>query len=234
MKLIALGDIHGRNIWKQILAKEDNFDKIVFIGDYFDSKDGISVLQEIENFKEILELKKKFKDKVVLLFGNHDFHYLNSINENYSGYNHTFQVNISEVLHEAIDEGLIQMCFVMGNLIFSHAGITKTWCKNNDVVLKDIQDSINKLFIYNPKVFAFVEHDNADRAGDDIFQSPIWVRPKSLLMDRIDNFTQVVGHTQVRHLILRDDVIFIDTLGTTREYFCLEDGVIESRSFLEL
>ena len=77
MKLIALGDIHGRNIWKQILAKEDNFDKIVFIGDYFDSKDGISVLQEIENFKEILELKKKFKDKVVLLFGNHDFHYLN-------------------------------------------------------------------------------------------------------------------------------------------------------------
>ena len=36
MKIIALGDIHGRTIWKQIISKEI-FDRMAFIGDYFDA-----------------------------------------------------------------------------------------------------------------------------------------------------------------------------------------------------
>ena len=32
MKIIILGDIHGRTIWKQIIEKE-NPDKIIFLGD---------------------------------------------------------------------------------------------------------------------------------------------------------------------------------------------------------
>jgi predicted phosphodiesterase len=40
MKLIALGDTHGRSKWKEIVEKENDADKIIFIGDYFDAKDG--------------------------------------------------------------------------------------------------------------------------------------------------------------------------------------------------
>ena len=36
MKTIFIGDIHGRSIWKDIVARE-NADRVVFIGDYFDS-----------------------------------------------------------------------------------------------------------------------------------------------------------------------------------------------------
>ena len=37
-KWIAIGDVHGRNTWQQIVNLEiDNVDKIIFVGDYFDS-----------------------------------------------------------------------------------------------------------------------------------------------------------------------------------------------------
>ncbi len=35
MKIITIGDIHGRDFWKKIL--EEPMDQLVFIGDYFDS-----------------------------------------------------------------------------------------------------------------------------------------------------------------------------------------------------
>jgi predicted phosphodiesterase len=36
MKIIALGDTHGRTMWKDIVAKESDADKIVFNGDLSD------------------------------------------------------------------------------------------------------------------------------------------------------------------------------------------------------
>jgi predicted phosphodiesterase len=41
MKTIAVGDIHGRDSWKR-LAEQESFDQIIFLGDYFDSKENIS------------------------------------------------------------------------------------------------------------------------------------------------------------------------------------------------
>jgi metallophosphoesterase superfamily enzyme len=72
MKLLAIGDIHGRDVWKDInfLA----FDKVVFVGDYVDSYIR-SDWQVYQNLKEIIDLKKQNFDKVVLLLGNHDIHY---------------------------------------------------------------------------------------------------------------------------------------------------------------
>ena len=39
MKTIAIGDTHGRSQWKDIVKKEKDVDKIIFIGDYFLEKD---------------------------------------------------------------------------------------------------------------------------------------------------------------------------------------------------
>jgi len=85
VRIIALGDTHGRTDWKQIISNE-KFDKVVFMGDYFDTYEDISPEQQKENFKDIIAYKKANMNKVVLLFGNHDFHYLRNINETYSGY----------------------------------------------------------------------------------------------------------------------------------------------------
>ena len=70
--------------------------------------------------------------------------------------------------------------------------------------------------------------DNMDMSGDDITQSPIWVRPHSLAIDMVDGIRCVVGHTQVKQLGLNEkfpNLILIDCLGFTDEYLVITDGV---------
>ena len=106
MKTIFIGDIHGRPIWKDIVAKE-NADRIIFVGDYFDSF-GIPGVDQIHNFKEICEFKRNSDKEVILLTGNHDLHYMH-IGETYSGFQPALQFDISQVLSENMD--LLQMAY---------------------------------------------------------------------------------------------------------------------------
>ena len=237
MKLLALGDTHGRKDWKNIVNQ--NADKIVFIGDYFDTHYDISANQQIENFKDIITYKRNNINKVVLLFGNHDFHYLRGIEEHYSGFQNEYKFDIQELIHGALADHLLQMCYVYRNFIFTHAGITKTWCKNNQVSLDNIERSINDLFQYQPAVFKFTPGESYNPYGDEICQTPIWVRPKSLFYDKIEGYTHIVGHTTQdiislgkRNIIINDEqkstenVIFIDTIGTSGEYLVIEDDIV--------
>ncbi len=158
MKTIALGDIHGRSIWKDIISKGD-FDKVIFCGDYFDTHDDISAVIQKHNFKEILDFKIANIDKVVLLIGNHDFHYMKGIKESYSGYQYTHAIDFQILINDAVKNDLMQLCHIEGNILFSHAGFTKTWCEEklgcstpNPDVLESI---VNELFKYQPRTFGF-------------------------------------------------------------------------------
>jgi len=225
MRIVALGDTHGRVLWKEIVAKEKDADKIVFIGDYFDTHYDITVDQQIENFKEILEFKKNNMDQVVLLLGNHDYHYLKGVYESYSGHKAFRALDINEVLQPAVDSGLVQMCFTHDKYVFTHAGVTKTWSSTYNVNLDNLQESINQLFLENITAFRFEMGNNYDQSGDDVTQPPIWVRIPSLFKDMIDGITCVIGHTTIKELTITDKLIGIDTLGTTGEYLEINDLV---------
>lgn len=237
MKIIALGDTHGRGIWKEITAKEDDADKIIFIGDYFDThSNGYSGNRQMENFKDIIAFKKANMDKVILLIGNHDFHYMKAAQETYSGYQHGYAIEIRELLEEALRENLLQMCYKHGDFFFSHAGLTNTWVEQsfvdepfdvNKPTLETIEQDVNDLFKYKPYYFRFNMGGNFSNTGDDVTQPPIWVRPASLMKDIFDGLRCVVGHTTVRQLGLNYElpkVILIDCLGTSQEYLAIEDG----------
>ena len=75
MKTIMIGDIHGRDTWKQIIAQEPDAYRIVFLGDYFDSFD-IKGVEQLHNFNEIIKFKQETHQDVIMLFGNHDYHYM--------------------------------------------------------------------------------------------------------------------------------------------------------------
>ena len=84
MKTLVLGDTHGRSFWKLITHIEQP-DRVIFIGDYFDSFD-IKGVDQIQNFKEIIEYKETARTKVgtleekkvevILLIGNHTLLYM--------------------------------------------------------------------------------------------------------------------------------------------------------------
>jgi len=216
MKIIAIGDIHGRDFWKDIQYEE--MDHLVFIGDYFDSyNQEISPADEIRNFQEIVELKRENTEMVSLLIGNHDYHYFEGINQRYERYQFGYETQIRQVLKEAMD--VLQMCYVHNSAVFSHAGITKTWCYNNGIDQSNLEQSINDKFLTNKSAFDFLER-LGDETGNHKAQSPIWVRPEALLSDKLPGFNQVVGHTRQKVHSIHDGVALIDVAGSL---FVMED-----------
>ena len=238
MKIVAIGDIHGRDTWEKIVEDNPDTDIFIFVGDYFDSFD-IPISLQLYNFKNILEFKRNNKDKVILLFGNHDYHYYDDIvpiREKYSGYQFTNNYEIKAMILEGIKENLFKMCHIHDNFLFSHAGVSMKWLKINipeydeSFLLvensKILEQTINDYFYYKPSIFKFAIGSNFDDTGDDITQSPIWIRPYSLNQNGLDNYTHVVGHTVQRYGIelYNSNILVIDNLP--KEYVIIEDGKI--------
>jgi hypothetical protein len=216
MKTIFIGDIHGRDIWKKIVESE-KADRVLFIGDYFDSFD-IGSAEQQYNFKEIIEFKEKGECEVIMLIGNHDFHYINTY-EVYSGFQRSagpaIQLLIKENLHH------FQMCYEMDNILCSHAGIGYDWLVNQNRYKEGepISNFVNEIWKYKPRNFEF--NGIFDPTGDDIMQTPIWIRPRSLMSGNKntflnDQYIQVVGHTEVKEipmkLMLENKLFLIDAL----------------------
>ena len=120
MKIVAIGDLHGNDIWKEIISAHRNTDIFVFIGDYFDSLD-ISPEKQINNFKDLITFKEANKDEVILLLGNHSYHYLGVCDDRYSGYQRAHASVYRDLLTDAIEKNLLQMCYTHRNFLFSHA-----------------------------------------------------------------------------------------------------------------
>lgn len=231
MKIVVFSDIHGSEKCQKLMIKERDADKFVFLGDYFDSKT-ISFEQQLQNYHVLMELKKLNKKDVELLLGNHEYHYLYSVKEPYSGYQENYATIIQDMLEHNVHDNIFNICYAYDNLIFSHAGITKTWCKNNKIKFKKrkaklIAQDINNLFKQSLKSFSFFncvkqsKKFSYDSYGNNQYQSPIWIRPESLIQDKINddtNMIQIVGHTHVEKIVFNDNLYFVDCWDSCNEY----------------
>ncbi len=223
MKTILLGDTHGRALWKDIVTKESP-DQVVFIGDYFDSLD-ISQENQLRNFIDILEYKYRVPN-TILLIGNHDFHYMFNY-ERYSGFQPKMYPTFNHLLNEEKDS--FQMAFLLDDLLCTHAGVSAEWLRDNDISEDaDIVKEINELFIAQPRMFMF---SGSEPSGDDTYQTPIWIRPQSLMNANKNSslkktYRQVVGHTQVS----ADASIEMLNKFTGGRYFLID--VIHQRKYL--
>jgi hypothetical protein len=225
MKTLVLGDTHGRPHWKQIVASESP-DRVIFIGDYFDSFDNTAV-EQMHNFQEIIDWKQSGQSEVIMLIGNHDYHYMRGVTQYYSGYQSGARPAIEQLLYE--NRQHMQMCYQMGDFLFTHAGVSYDWLKINKWEgWESVEEKVNDLWEYTPNVFGFA---GRDPYGDSTISSPIWIRPYSLQKanrDTLrDQFIQVVGHTTQGKIDTEGKstggrYYYIDTLGTSGEYMILE------------
>ena len=246
-RTLVLGDIHGRSLWKQIV-KQENPDRVIFIGDYFDSFD-IPGVDQIHNFKEIIEYKEtsftnegkedQHKTEVILLIGNHDYHYMSGVTDKYSGYQHKLAPFITQIIEE--NKHHLQMVYQMDEYLFTHAGVSSAFMNNvfglEDWQTENIATLLNDQFKYKPLTFDFgamvsiKKMSFLDSYGDNTEQSPIWIRPKSLMSANHNTLrtqvVQVVGHTQVSKIDFSgtegDRYWFIDCLGTSGQYMIINE-----------
>ena len=224
-KVLVIPDVHGETFWKEPVQKYiDQVDRIVFLGDYFDpytDDGGVYDPNEVyDNMMDIVNLKRNNMDKVVLLMGNHDFHYLSKRAlglarasrcdlRNWQRYNQVFigHEDLFKVVHCEKVKGI--------SYVFSHAGLTTFWLNKvnsklwrlNDrdisVADKQIIDMINDMLydLEGQNMLAVVGRYRSffgEKTG-----SVIWADieeqtfPKAPKVYGLNIVFQVIGHTRL-------------------------------------
>ncbi len=228
--IISIGDIHGSQKWKQIDVSK--YDHVVFIGDYVDSNT-LSDQEIFENLKEIVELKKLYPDKIILLLGNHDIIYLLGHIKN-SGYRPSMWLQLNEFFTE--NKNLFQLAFQIDNFLWTHAGVHTGWyqtqilnkkyvMRKNGTVIEglDIDKSGNVADILN---FCFESNHQPifdcglSRGGKQKVGGPFWCDFQESYKKPLIGYHQIVGHTpqnEIKHYSNYKDkntsMTYIDCLG---------------------
>lgn len=231
MRVIVIGDIHGRRNWKELIdANALN----VFVGDYFDPYDDYTFKQQADNFKELVSLKASQPNNFVLLYGNHDVHYFMK-GERSSRYNDAHAQETKD-LFESSKMLFHGIAFAPDNgHLISHAGVTKQWAyfrlgyKDGTPVPtpKELEVMVNDLWNTDKGAFSFMNNvqDWYDCYGTSSSHSPIWVRDETLAYNAINNgggWLQIVGHTQHQKVERWQDCVFVDCLGFSTDAYVFE------------
>ena len=239
-KILVFGDIHGRGFWKGPFAEYVNkVDKVVFLGDYLDfypdEWEGVEHTREddMDNFLQIIDLKREYGDKVILLKGNHDEHYAsitfdrlaggtrkdnknaNTIRQIFKEFSDYFQLAYEETISEK-------------RFLFTHAGVTKSWYEKYKNLIGELNaDNLNKLD----------ETDDGQRALCDISSyrswfgdktgSILWSDVRERMVDKsetIDGVFQVFGHTRLNEKpIITDSWACVDC---SKPFIIYENGLL--------
>lgn len=220
-KCVCIGDLHCRDVWKKIVEKEKDADKIVFLGDitcprdvkFDDLTDACSFLYEVLDFKD------KHPNQVVILRGNHDmaslgYYWARCYPQDHLKVQQYWQTDDVKNWYLKNSQWVYQLPEEFENIICSHAGLSKTFINNVDNYLRLIMnikypydeynetllsyhviDHINQ--IKPNELFGFTDDNPWDTNGTSKCQPCTWIRPQTLIEDAPSCFIQVVGHTPV-------------------------------------
>ena len=207
--MIIIPDIHGRDYWIEPVLQHLGKEHILFLGDYLDPYDyeGIDAADAFKGFLGILEVKKLAPEKVTLLLGNHDLHYLHF---ELSGGRQDFLRGgqIKQLLRENAPLFDISAVRTVGGkeFLFSHAGIRKGWLNEHadlfpdngaDVacnVLNDMWHDQN----WRPILLNILSDVPVSRGGNAPYGSPVWNDIEDMAddLDEFPGYFQVFGHSQ--------------------------------------
>ncbi len=207
MLIGSIGDIHGRTSWKEMI-KNNKVEKWIFLGDYCDSFDKTD--EEIKaNLISIIDFKKAFPDKVILLLGNHDIMYYNTVADisNYrcSGYRPQMHVDLYEIFYN--NKQFFQYAYSYKDHIWTHAGIQNDWFINKfkGDINKDIATQLN--YPDSREQFLSLFDVGHLRGGRNSSGGPLWCDFNELKKP-LKNVNQVVGHSRQKEIFYYQNTIY--------------------------
>ena len=223
MKIIAIGDLHGKDCWKGVDIKK--YDTIIFIGDYTDSY----VLPNeaiYESLLQLIALKKANPEKVILLLGNHDIQYLFFPDFRCSGFRPESQSDLTALFLSNTE--CFQVAFQHMNYLFTHAGVSNSWM-NQFTDLKDafkreknsMSDALNK--VYHSENYSSLFDVGKIRGGSSDFGGILWADESETNSDYLKGVHQIVGHSPMETITTYGDshssITYIDVLDTKTEFY---------------
>lgn len=203
-KVLVIPDTHARDFWKEAIKMVDNYDKVIFLGDYLDpypyefnlSRDELRE-KTINDFKAIIDFAMANIDKVVLLDGNHLLHYLDP-DYACSRFDKKVYVEIFDILYQ--HKALFKPAYQIDDVLFTHAGVSQEWV-NYVSETSEIKYTGNIVkFIYSCS-FRQRMMISDYRGGRDRYSGPEWLDVHEFdYLTLLPGYYQIFGHTQVHHI----------------------------------
>jgi hypothetical protein len=235
MKTITIGDLHGKDIWKNVNIED--YDKVIYIGDYTDAYD-LADGTILRNLKDIIEQKKQNPDKVIMLLGNHDVQYMfakekTAYLHNCSGRRHSMRDDLHKLFNDNKD--LFQLAhYEAGNggqmYLWTHAGVVEDWYVGRflEVTYTKDYDWLNFGQQLN-LAFSNYEHCIFDcgyiRGGRYPTGGPLWADVSEVMVRPLPNINQIIGHSKVKEIHTNEfrdknaSVTAVDVFDTEPDFY---------------
>jgi hypothetical protein len=223
MKILTIPDVHGTDHWRSIVSEINNYDKIIFMGDYFDNWTN-HWPEQGENFQAIMAFKEMFPNKVITLWGNHDTSYY--LGEHCSGYQPHRDIDIVDLIKAARKN--LDAIAIFDGVIYAHGGVSALWMKQAGITSPT---EINQLFLERVNFFRWV---GPSGSGNNDNEGPLWIRPYALSENGVAGYNQVVGHSEFDPLCESgnrlvnfkgiDNWMFLVDSPEHKDFFIVEDG----------
>jgi hypothetical protein len=217
MKTVSIGDTHGAEVAGVVSKIIDQQDKFIFAGDYVDSFffDNATI---IKNLLDIIELKKRYPEKIILLWGNHDIQYLPDNVYFCTGYRPEMHQDLSEIFHSNSD--LFQFSYQTDDYLWTHAGVHAGWFEHrfNPFITehKDISSVSGLLNAAFSERFPGLFDIGYRRGGNHKVGGPLWCDKTELASRPLKDHNQIVGHSRLKRIQTIDkhgkEIVFIDVL----------------------
>lgn len=162
--------------------------------------------ETVSVLEEIIDFKKKNNDKVILIIGNHDAHYLY---DEISPCGRWDQINFLK--YEKIyrhNKELFQYAYQIKNHLFTHAGVSNKWLDFFDGTLlsfglKDDNSNIGEILNKMGETKLSNKILNVAgimRKGNAPYGGITWAHITETNRDYLKGFNQYVGHSKVRYI----------------------------------
>ena len=229
-KTLVVGDLHLKQTIVLPLLDEavrrTGASRVVFLGDYVDDwgATGADEVREMRALAEWVAERREGGLSVTCLIGNHDWVYLEGVQEVYTHLEVRAEV---EPLMRCLRP---RIAAVVGECLVTHAGLTRKWAEANGVPLGSLAtpesvaeflDSL--LYVPGSREHAALYDCGRGRGGCGL-PGPLWADLRELEADAPPGLPQIVGHTPRRTVSLVEPmcdepttIVCADTLSTNRD-----------------
>jgi hypothetical protein len=209
LKTLIIPDIHTRFDKAEAIIRDENPDKIVFIGDYFDAF--YDTLGQTQQVAEWLKNSLKEKNRIHLL-GNHDLAYLDQ-KHMCTGFSENKLVVIK---NSGVDLSKLEMYHWIDDWLCTHSGLSYEFYNAYAKSGQNVNDLL-ETYCSDPELKPRLYDVSPSRGGQNAFGGIVWCDHEEFV--DIPDTKQIFGHTksdQLRHVTNNKD-------GS--EHYCIDTGL---------
>jgi len=224
MKILSVGDIHGKNIWERIDASK--YDRVRFTGDLYDAFE----YDQDELHDNALALVQWARNvgNVDFVIGNHDAHYFKwqePVFKEVRGGGFS-EKQLYRAYHLYIEnKDLFKVAYQEEKYLWTHAGLSQAYYGHhieprvidimNTYAVSTLAEVLNIMWDIN---YAPLFVAPLSRGGDDMYGGPLWADKSDTEGGPLSGYHQIVGHTGIYDIVHKElnpetSITYIDCLN---------------------